>query len=153
MIENRLAELGITLPEPPKAVGAYVPALRSGNLLYVSGQLPLREGRILAQGPVGSACTPDEAREAARQCILNMLAIARREAGSLDAIARVVQLQGFVHVSAGESANIVPTINAASELLFEIFGETGRHSRAAIGVAALPLGAAVEILATLELDK
>ncbi|MFA5257572.1 MAG: RidA family protein [Opitutales bacterium] len=152
MIEERLAELGITLPEPPKAVGSYLPALASGRLLYISGQLPLREGAILARGPVGEACTAEQAREAARQCVLNMLAVARRHAGSLDAISRVVQMQGYVHTPPGNPALCVPTLNAASDLLVEILGERGRHTRAAVCAAGLPLEAALELVVVLELE-
>jgi len=152
MIEERLAELGITLPEPPNAVGSYMPAVASGRLLFISGQLPLRDGAIIAKGPVGEACTAQQARDAARQCVLNVLAIARRHAGSLDAISRFVQVQGFVNTPPGDASLCVPTLNAASDLLVEIFGERGRHSRAAVCAAALPLEAALELVVLLELE-
>jgi enamine deaminase RidA (YjgF/YER057c/UK114 family) len=153
MIDERIAELGLALPEPPKAAGSYVPAVRVGELLHISGQLPLREGGVIARGPVGVACTLDEARTGARQCVLNALAIARRELGTLDKIVRVVQVQGFVFTLPGDAAPCAPTINAASDLLVEIFGEQGRHSRAAVCAAALPLNVAVEILFTLQVAK
>ena len=150
MIDQRLAELGIILPEPPKAVGSYVPAVLAGDMLYISGQIPMSNGALIAKGPVGVNCTPDEAKAAAKQCVLNLLAIAKRELGSLDRIERVVQLQGFVFAPAGDFANCVSTINAASDLLAEILGDKGRHSRAAVCVAALPLGAAVEIVSVIK---
>lgn len=151
MIEERIKELGLDLPAAPKAVGSYQPCVRSGNMLYVSGQLPMKDGQLLAKGPVGEACTPEEAKQAARQCVMNILAVAKQAAVSLDNVYRIVQLQGMVHTPFADASNCVPTMNAASDLLFEIFGDKGLHSRAAVGVAALPLGAAVEVLAIIEL--
>jgi enamine deaminase RidA (YjgF/YER057c/UK114 family) len=150
MISEKLAELGITLPEAPKAIGSYVPCVRTGNLLYVAGQLPFVNGKVLTTGPVGVNCTPEEAKAAARQCVLNMLAVVSRELGTLDAVERVVQVQGFVYTLPGDPLHCVPTINGASDLLVEIFGEAGRHARAAICAPALPLQAAVEILFVLQ---
>lgn len=142
--EARLLELGIQLPAAPSPVAAYIPARRSGNLLYVSGQIPIREGKLLAEGRVPDQVSPDTARECARQCALNGLAVARAAAGSLGAVAQVVRVGCFVASEPGFGGQ--PGIaNAASELLVEIFGDAGRHARAAVGSVALPLNVPVEI--------
>lgn len=144
MIENRLQELGLTLPEAPKPVAAYVPSLRTGNLLFISGQLPFRGGALLATGAVPGQVGVESARECARQCVLNALAIAKASLGNLDRIARVVRVGCFVCSEPGFSEQ--PKIaNGASELLQEIFGEKGRHARAAVGSVALPLNTPVEV--------
>lgn len=144
-VRERLASLGLTLPEPPKPVAAYIPFVRTGNLIFVSGQLPLKDGKLIATGPVPSTCPSEHAQAAARQCILNGLAIvADALGGDLDRIQRIVRLGVFVQSDAGYTEQ--PKIaNGASELLQQIFGETGRHARAAVGAIALPLGASVEI--------
>jgi enamine deaminase RidA (YjgF/YER057c/UK114 family) len=148
----RFAALGLALPTPPKAVAAYIPACRTGNLLYVSGQLPFDSGKLLATGPVPSAVTVDAAKAAARQCGLNALAIIADplSAGGggglqgLDRVARVVRLGVFVCSDAGFIQQ--PQVaNGASELMEQVFGEAGRHARAAVGSIALPLGATVEV--------
>ncbi len=146
--EERLAELGISLPEPPKPVAVYVPAVRYGNLLFISGQLPTKEGKLLYTGKVGSEVTVDEAYQSARQAVLNALAIAKQELGSLDQVERIVKLVGYV-ASASGFIQQPQVVNGASELLGEIFGENGVHARVAIGAAELPLGAPVEIELTL----
>lgn len=143
MHEERLAGMGITLPEPPEPAGSYVPAVRTGSLLYVSGQIPASGGRVEFSGSVSDGNVA-EAREAARLCALNLLAQARAALGSLDRVSRVVRISGFVNAGPGFSGH-PGVINAASDLLFEVFGEAGRHSRIAVGVAGLPLGAMVEI--------
>jgi enamine deaminase RidA (YjgF/YER057c/UK114 family) len=142
--ESRLAQLGITLPPAPAPVAAYIPFRRSGNLLYISGQIPMREGKLIAQGSLPGEVSPDIGRECARQCVLNGLAVARAALGSLDAIRQIIRVGCFV---ASQPAYYdQPRIaNAASELLVEIFGERGKHARAAVGSIALPLGAPVEI--------
>ncbi len=144
-IEARLQELGLRLPEAPAPVAAYVPAVRSGDLLFVSGQLPFAGKTLLATGNVPSVVPVDHARSAAAQCVLNGLAIAKSQLdGDLSRIRRVVRLGVFVQSDA--SFHDQPQVaNGASELLQTLFGEAGRHARAAVGVNALPLNASVEI--------
>jgi len=143
-VEERLRELGIELPPAPKPVGAYVPAVRTGNLIFVSGQLPLKDGKLLATGHVGAEVTLDAAQACARQAALNALAVVRGEVGSLEKVARVVRLTGHV-ASAPGFTDQAKVLNPASELMVSAFGDLGRHSRAALGAAALPLGAPVEL--------
>lgn len=150
-VSDRLTELGITLPPPPKPVAAYVPAVRTGNLLYISGQLPTEDGRLLYPGVVPDEVSPEDAAGAARAAALNALAVARAELGSLDRVRRVVRVTGHVASAPGFGGQPA-VINGASDLLFEIFGEAGRHSRAALGAVALPLGACVEVELILEID-
>lgn len=144
MIEQTLSELGLTLPSPPKPVASYVPAVLSGNLLFVSGQIPLREGALVATGTMPEPIGDDVARDCCRQCVLNGLAVAKAELGSLDRIARVVRVGCWVASQPGFTGQPL-VANHASELLVEIFGEIGRHARAAVGAIALPLDAPVEI--------
>jgi enamine deaminase RidA (YjgF/YER057c/UK114 family) len=144
----RFASLGLSLPTPPKAVAAYVPSCRTGNLLYVSGQLPFDAGKLLATGAVPSAVSTEAAKAAARQCGLNALAIIADALGGgasgLDRVVRVVRLGVFVCSDAGFFQQ--PQVaNGASELMEQVFGEAGRHARAAVGSIALPLGATVEV--------
>ncbi len=140
-----LARLGLTLPAAPKPVAAYVPAVRSGNMIFVSGQLPMSNGALLATGPVPSKVTIEDAQKAAKQCALNGLAvIADQLGGDLSRVVRVVRLGVFVQ--SDDRFDGQPKIaNGASELMQEIFGEAGRHARAAVGTNALPLDATVEI--------
>jgi enamine deaminase RidA (YjgF/YER057c/UK114 family) len=140
-----LARLGLTLPTAPKPVAAYVPAVRSGNMIFVSGQLPMSNGALLATGPVPSKVTIEDAQKAAKQCALNGLAvIADQLGGDLSRVVRVVRLGVFVQ--SDDRFDGQPKIaNGASELMQEIFGEAGRHARAAVGTNALPLDATVEI--------
>lgn len=150
-VEARLAELGLTLPAPYAPVAAYIPTKRVGNLFFVSGQIPLREGKMIAEGAVPSRVTPEVARECARQCVLNGLAAVKAALGSLDRVRQVVRVGAFVCSDPGFTAQ--PQIaNGASELLVQIFGEAGRHARAAVGSVALPLGAPVEVEMTLEVE-
>lgn len=142
---TRLAELGITLPVPPKPVASYIPAVRTGRLVFVSGQLPFHEGALLATGPVSSAVPVELASQAARQCVLNALAVlADTLDDDLDRVERMVRLGVFVASDPG-FAEQPRVANGASDLLQEIFGESGRHARAAVGSIALPLGATVEV--------
>lgn len=143
-VEAKLAELGLSLPEAPKPIAAYVPCVRTGNLLFVSGQLPLKDGELLATGKVPSAISVEDGQVAARQCMLNALAIARAELGDLSKVARVVRIGAFVQCDDDFTDQAVVG-NGASELLLELFGESGRHARAAVGTNALPLNASVEI--------
>ncbi|HAA02894.1 MAG TPA: hypothetical protein DCE18_05945 [Syntrophobacteraceae bacterium] len=144
MIENKLQALGITLPPAPQPVASYVPAVEAGSLLFVSGQLPFRDGALLHTGRVPDVVTAAEAQEAARQCLINALAVAREYLTSLDRVARVVRLSGFV-ASTPDFYQQPAVINGASDLLEAIFGAAGKHSRIAVGVASLPLNAPVEL--------
>lgn len=143
LILDRLNSLGLALPAVPAPVAAYVNCVRSGNLLFLSGGLPIDGDRKIL-GKVPTEVSIDEAREAARIIVLNRLAVIRDELGSLDKVTRIVTLNGFVNCTPDFTAQ-PQVINGASELLVEIFGDKGRHSRTALGVAALPLNVAVEI--------
>lgn len=140
-----LARLGIALPAAPKPVAAYVPAVRAGSLIYVSGQLPYASGALLATGPVPSKVSIEEAQRAARQCALNALAVvADQLGGDLSKVRRVVRLGVFVQ--SDDRFDGQPKVaNGASEFMQEVFGEAGRHARAAVGTNALPLDASVEV--------
>lgn len=140
-----LARLGLTLPAAPKPVAAYVPAVRSGNLIFVSGQLPMSNGALLATGPVPSKVLVDDARAAAKQCALNALAvIADQLGGDLSKVKRIVRLGVFVQ--SDDRFDGQPKVaNGASEFMQEVFGDAGRHARAAVGTNALPLDASVEV--------
>ena len=139
----RLTELGLVLPPVATPAGAYVPAVRSGSLVFTAGQLPLVDGALAATGKLGAEVDPEQGRDLARTCALNALAAVDSLIG-LDAVARVVKVVGFVASAPGFTAQPV-VLNGASELLGEIFGAAGRHARSAVGVAELPLGAPVEI--------
>ncbi|MCG0237747.1 MAG: RidA family protein [Firmicutes bacterium] len=142
--EARLRELGIALPPAPRPVAAYVPAVKSGNLVYTSGQLPLVEGKLPFTGKVGAGVTLEQGQEAARIAVLNALAVVREAVGSLDRVTRVVKATVFVASAPGFNGQ--PQVaNGASELLQQVFGEAGRHARSAVGVAELPLDAPVEV--------
>lgn len=143
-VADRLAELDLTLPEAPGPVAAYVPGVRSGNLIFISGQIPLVGGELIARGAVPSNVSLDDARDAARQCVLNGLAVVADMIGDLELVRRIVRVGVFVASDAGFTDQ--PRVaNGASELLEAIFGERGRHARAAVGSVALPLGATVEV--------
>lgn len=142
-VKARLAELGITLPAVAAPLAAYVPAVRTGNLVYTSGQLPLEGGKPTCFGKVGAEVTPEEARVAARTCALNALAAIHALVG-IDAVVRVVKVVGFVASAPGFTGQ-PGVVNGASELLGEVFGEAGAHARSAVGVASLPLDAPVEV--------
>jgi enamine deaminase RidA (YjgF/YER057c/UK114 family) len=146
----RLAELGLRLPDVPQPLAAYVPAVRTGNLVYSSGQLPLVDGRLVATGKVGAEVSPEEAAECARTAALNGLAAVVAVADGLDAVARVVKVVVFVAGAPGFTGH--PQVaNGASDLLGELFGDAGRHARSAVGVASLPLDAPVEVEMVVEL--
>jgi len=142
--EAQLAAMGLALPPPPKPVGAYVPAVRSGNLVFVSGQLPMKDGELMTLGRVGGEVAMEEAQDCARQAALNALAAVAAEIGGLKHVTRIIRVTGYVASAPGftEQGKV---LNAASELLAEVFGEAGRASRAAVGAAELPLGAPVEL--------
>ena len=149
--EQRLRDLGLTLPEPPEPVAAYIPSVRTGNVVVTAGQIPVRDGVLIAMGSVPGEVSLEDAVECARQCALNGLAVVKREAGSLDRIRRVVRLGCFVQAESGFGAH--PQVaNGASELMLELFGDRGRHARAAVGASGLPLNAPVEIEFTFEIE-
>ena len=150
--QQRLAGLGLTLPPVVAPLAAYVPAVRSGSLVYTSGQLPMADGKLQATGKVGAEVAPADAAALARTCALNALAAAASVAGGLDAISRVVKLTGFV-ASAPDFTGQPQVVNGASELLLEVFGEAGRHARSAVGMAVLPLDAPVEIEIVVEVSS
>ncbi len=151
-ISARLNELGLVLPEPPKAVAAYIPALITGNLCFTAGQLPLKDGRLVAEGRVGADVTPEDAYQAARQSALNAISVAAQAAGGVDRLKRVVKVVGFVQSDDGFHGQ-PGVINGASELFESVFGEAGRHARSAVGTNALPLNAAVEVEAVFEVGE
>ncbi len=149
--EERLRELGIELPEPPEPVASYIPWVIAGGLIFVSGQIPSRNGGLPRTGRVGAELTVEEGAEEARFCALNVLAQLRGAAGTLDMIGRIVRLGVFV-ASAPGFTHQPAVANGASDLMKEVFGDAGTHARAAVGVSELPLGAPVEVdaIATLE---
>ncbi|CAL9515228.1 RidA family protein [Streptomyces albus] len=149
-VEEKLAELGLTLPETATPAGAYVPALRTGPYVYTAGQLPLVSGTLPTTGKVGAEVTPEEAKDLARTAALNALAAVKSVAGDLDRVARVVKVTGFV-ASAPDFTGQPGVINGASELLGEVLGDKGVHARSAVGVAVLPLDAPVEVELQVEL--
>jgi len=144
-LHGKLASMGLELPAAPKPVAAYVPAVRHDNVIYISGQLPLLAGKLLATGPVPSAVTVEQAQVAARQCVLNALAIVDQMIdGDWSRFGQVIRLGAFVCCETGFTAQHL-VANGASELLGELFGKAGHHARAAVGVIALPLGASIEV--------
>jgi enamine deaminase RidA (YjgF/YER057c/UK114 family) len=142
--EEKLAELGLTLPQVVPPVAAYKPTSRSGNLVFTAGQLPLREGSLLAAGKLGGDVSEELGYECARQCALNALAAVKAEIGELSQVKRVVKAVVFV-ASTPDFTGQPKIANGASELLGDVFGEAGRHARSAVGVAALPMDAPVEV--------
>jgi len=142
--EERLAELGLSVPEVAKPVAAYIPAVRSGNLVFTSGQLPMREGQLMATGKVGGEVSAEEAVACAQQCGLNALAAVRAELGDLSAVKRIVKVVCFV-ASTPDFTGQPAVANGVSELLGNVFGDAGRHARSAVGVPVLPLDAPVEV--------
>jgi enamine deaminase RidA (YjgF/YER057c/UK114 family) len=149
--EERLQELGVDLPAPAAPVAAYVPCVRSGNLVYVSGQVPSVDGKPTHLGHLGDDVDLEAGRAAARTCAVNVLAALKAELGELSRVRRVVKVTGFVASTAGFTDH-PQVVNAASELFGEVFGEAGRHARAAVGLAALPLGVPVEVEAIVEVQ-
>ena len=151
MIEEKLKELEIKLPNPPTPAGSYIPAVKTGNLLFISGQIPMEEGRVLFTGKV-SDDNLETAQKSAKMCAINLLAQMKRELGDLEKVVRIVRLSGFVN-SDPEFYQHPKVINAASDLFFEIFGDKGKHSRIAMGVACLPLNSMTEIDAVIEFSE
>jgi len=142
--EAKLKALGIELPAAPAAAGLYAPCVRSGNQLFVSGQVPVKDGAPMRKGKLGQGVTIDDAAGLARQCALQALAIVRAEVGSLDRVTKVLRVGGFV-ASADGFTDHPKVINGASQLLLDVFGEAGRHARIAVGQAELPFGVPVEV--------
>jgi enamine deaminase RidA (YjgF/YER057c/UK114 family) len=149
-VEQRLTELGLSLPAVTKPLASYVPAVVTGDLVYTAGQLPLVDGVLPATGKVGAEVSPDDAAGYARICALNALAAAASVIGSLDRVTRVVKVVGFVASAPGFTAH-AGVMNGASDLLGEVFGEAGKHARSSVGVAVLPLDAPVEVELILEI--
>lgn len=147
--EERLRELGLELPESPDPVGSYVPVVRTGQLVMTAGQIPRREGEMLSEGKVPADVSVRDAGAAARECLLNALAAIRRQVDTLDGVLRVVRLNVYVNSTPGFTDQSA-VANAASELLVEIFGSAGLHTRTAVGVSELPLNAPVELDLTVE---
>ena len=144
MIEDKLRELSIELPIPPSPAGSYIPVVTTGNLAFVSGQIPMKDGKVVFEGKVPEQQSLESARDAAKICIINGLAQLKANLGSLDKITKFVRISGFVN-SSPDFMEHPKVINAASDLLVEIFGEMAKHSRIAVGVASLPLNSTVEI--------
>jgi enamine deaminase RidA (YjgF/YER057c/UK114 family) len=150
--EDRLKSLGLTLPPAPQPVASYIPAVRSGNLLFLSGILPMKDGKPAWTGKLGRELTIEQGADAARLACLNALAVIRSALGSLDAVERIVRLGGHV-ASAGGFTQQPAVVNGASDLLVAIFGEAGRHARLALGAHELPLGAAIELELIVEIRR
>jgi enamine deaminase RidA (YjgF/YER057c/UK114 family) len=148
--EERLAELGLSVPEVAKPVAAYVPAVVSGSHVYTSGQLPMRDGQLITTGKVGGEVTAEEAVECARQCALNALAAVRAQVGELSRVKRIVKVVAFV-ASTPDFTGQPGVANGASELFGDVFADAGQHARSAVGVPVLPLDAPVEVELVVEI--
>ncbi|HEX2868857.1 MAG TPA: RidA family protein [Ignavibacteriales bacterium] len=144
MIEDKIKELGYTVPEAPKPLAAYIPALRDGNLVFTAGQLPSASGELKFKGKLGKDLTEEEGKKAAELCALNCLSVVKSIAGSLDNIERIIKVTAFINSAPGFTDQ--PKVaNGASEFFVNVFGEMGKHVRSAVGVNELPLNAAVEV--------
>lgn len=151
-IDDRLAELGIEVPEPAAPVANYVGWVRTGNLVFTAGQVPLKDGKFVCQGKVGADVSVDEAAAAARLCAINIIAQVRAACGGdLDRVKRCVKLVGFVN-GTPEFADQPKVINGASDLMVEVFGDKGKHARSAVGAGSLPLNVAVEVEGIFEVE-
>ena len=142
--EERLAEMGLSVPEVAKPVAAYIPAVRTGNYVFTSGQLPMRSGELMVTGKVGGEVSEEEAVACAQQCALNAIAAVKAEIGDLDLVKRIVKVVAFV-ASTPDFTGQPGVANGASELFGQVFGEVGQHARSAVGVPVLPLDAPVEV--------
>ena len=150
-VEQKLTQLGLVLPETPKPVAAYIPAKQAGNLIFTAGQLPMVNGELISKGLLGQDVEIEEANKAARICTLNALAAIKGVVGDLDRIKQIVRVVGYV-ASVPTFTQQPAVVNGASELLLEIFGESGKHARSAVGMAVLPLNASVEIELIVEVE-
>lgn len=148
-IDQRLKDLGIALPVAATPIANYVPAVRTGNLVFIAGQLPLKDGQVAVEGKLGDSVSLEQGVQAARLCALNILAQAKGAIGDLDRVVRVVKLTGFVACSPAFTQH-PQVVNGASDVMVEVFGDIGRHARAAVGAPSLPRGAAVEVEAVIE---
>lgn len=148
MIEEKLKSMGIILPEPPAPAGSYVPVTRTGNLLFISGQIPVKDGTVAFTGRVSDE-NIDTGIESARLCAINLMAQIKANLGSLDKVVKVLMVSGFVNSGQGFAMH-PKVINGASDLIYDVFGEAGRHSRVAVGVSSLPLDSMTEVGATVE---
>jgi len=150
MIDEKIDLLGISIPVPPKPAGSYLPVVISNNIAYVSGQIPVKDGKVIFQGKVNDK-NLEEAKQSAKLCAINILAQLKRELGTLDKISKIIKISGFVNSDSDffQQPNV---INAASDLFFEIFGEKGQHARIAVGVSSLPLNSMTEIDAIIEIE-
>ncbi len=148
-VDQRLKDLGFTLPVAASPIAKYVPAVRTGNLLFISGQLPLKDGQVALEGKVGDTVSLEQAVEAARLCAFNVIAQAKSAIGDLDHVVRIVKLTGFVACVPG-FAQHPQVINGASDVMVQVFGDIGRHARAAVGAPSLPHNAPVEVDAVFE---
>ncbi|SNY93917.1 Enamine deaminase RidA, house cleaning of reactive enamine intermediates, YjgF/YER057c/UK114 family [Cohaesibacter sp. ES.047] len=151
-IESKLAELGITLPEAAAPAANYVPFVKSGNQLFISGQIPMTADGIQFKGKLGDSMTAEEGAKAAKLCAINLIAQMKAATGDLEKVARMVKLVGFVN-STGDFGEQPAVINGASNFMVEVFGDKGRHARSAVSAASLPFGVAVEIEAIVELTE
>jgi len=151
LLEDKIESLGIKLPSPPTPAGSYVAVVKTGNLLFISGQIPMVDGKLLYTGKVTDE-NLETAQQSAKTCAINILAQLKRELGDFEKVSKIVRLSGFVNSDPGFSQH-PKVINAASDLVFEIFGEKGRHSRIAVGVANLPLNSMTEIDAIVEVTE
>ncbi|MBI2486029.1 MAG: RidA family protein [Deltaproteobacteria bacterium] len=151
-VEKKLKELGIEIPKVTAPLGSYRAAVISGNLIFVSGQLPIKEGRLLFKGKVGAEVSIEDGMEAARIAAINSVSILKNELGALNRITRIVKVTGYVSSAPGFDMQAM-VINGASDFFYKIFGEMGRHARAAVGVYELPLGAPVEIEVIAEISS
>ena len=149
-IAERMNELGVELPDAPAPVGAYVPYVISGSLMFISGQLPIKDGALIHEGKVPGEVSIEQGQECAALCFLNAIAQAKSALGDLERVERIVRMTGYVAVAQDFTAQPL-VVNGASDLAVEIFGDKGRHARVAVGVAELPLGAPVELEVMLEL--
>lgn len=151
-IENKIKELGITLPEAAKPAAMYVPVKKTGNLLFVSGQIPMVDGTLKYTGKAGTDKTLEEAKEAARVCAINIISAVKGYIGDLDKVKSIVKITAFVASETGfDKQHLVA--NGASELLFDVFGEAGRHTRSAVAVNQLPMDSLVEVEAIIEVEE
>jgi len=151
LIEEKLESIGIKIPNPPTPAGSYVPVVKTGNLLYISGQIPMEDGKVIFTGKV-SDDNLEVAQKSAKMCAINILAQIKRITGDLDKVSKIIRLSGFVN-SVPEFSHQPKVINPASDLFFELFGEKGKHSRIAVGVASLPLNSMTEIDAIVEVSE
>ncbi len=142
--EAKLKAMGVEIPEPVKPLASYIPAVQVGNMIYTSGQIPMKDGKLLYTGKVGGEVTLEQGNEAARLCAINCLSAIKGVIGDLDKIERVFKVTGFVNSAAGFNAQ-PKVVNGASDFLGEVFGDAGKHARSAVGVSDLPIDAPVEV--------